>query len=428
MKGSPALKRRYRRKRYKSRRRSLSASNWGPVIKLLLCVVGGLVGLAVLTLGTMLLLETVFHVDTPLPPDGLVAKVTKLFTKGDDILVTSPTPYYTPVPTPTPHPMNSYNPAESEKEVVLPPELQYYWFGDPSFVNGKMVFTAGKIIGDNVKMCGLLEYDPGSGAVTELPVKPANAHIIYPVMNDEWLVFLDGKVKGGGDIVAYRTNDLTAEPILIKTVYVGQPELRLDGHYISWIERTGTSRDKLFVCDLETLETAVIAMFSSSSYGTSSPYMHDGTIIWAAEGTERYEDGRMASTIKHIDLQSSGIQDLPVDTYVHDPEFNGKQYAWIDAHYSENSSLYIGEVDSSGKLVSQKIAESVVDFVLDERFVAYSMDEVIYVYLFNSGESFRITPERELAQLLGASEGNVIWMDVTTRERDVLKYALIPWE
>ena len=57
---------------------------------------------------------------------------------------------------------------------------------------------------------------------------------------------------------------------------------------------------------------------------------------------------------------------------------------------------------------------------------AYSVDEVIYVYFFNNGQSYRITPERELAQLLGASEGYVIWMDVTTRQRDVLKIAKIP--
>ena len=180
------------------------------------------------------------------------------------------------------------------------------------------------------------------------------------------------------------------------------------------------------MCDLETLETTVVAMFSSSSYGTSTPYMRDGTLIWASDGTERYEDGRMTSMIKHIDLGSSGIRDYAVDTYVHDPEFNGEYFVWIDAHYSENSTLYYAEKPEGDRLESHKIADGVVDFYIDERFVAYSVDEVIYVYLFNSGESFRITPERELAQLLGASDGHVIWMDVTTRERDVLKYAAIP--
>lgn len=420
------MKKRFRRKRYKGRRRSLSASNWGPLVKLLLCVFGVLAGAALLTLFVMILLESVFHVDTPLPPDGIVAKAAKLFARGDDVFVTTPTPYFTPEPTPTPHPMESYSPETEEKEVVIPADMQYYWFGDPVFHGEKMLFTAGRIVGDNVQMCGLLEYDPATGSVVELPVKPRNSHFIYPVFNDEWLVYLDGNRKGGGEICALKMNALSAQPIIIKTVYVGQPEIRLDGHYISWIERTGTTRDKLFVCDLETQETTVLAMFSSSSYGTSAPYMKNGTLIWASDGTEHYEDGRNASVIKHIDLSSPGIRDYNVDTYVHDPEYNGKYFAWIDAHHSADSKLYCAEVTDGVQLVSHEVASGVVDFYLDDEFIAYSVDEVIYVYMFNSGESYRITPERELAQLLGSSEGFVTWMDVTTRERDVLKYARIP--
>ncbi|MCR5809615.1 MAG: hypothetical protein K6G56_08695 [Clostridiales bacterium] len=420
------MKKRFRRKRYRRRRGNLSASNWGPFIKLMLCIVGALAALAFLTLFVMVMLEAVFHVDTPLPPDGIVAKAAKLFTK-EDILVVTPTPYYTPEPTATPHPMESYNPEESEREVVLPPELQYYWFGDPVFCGGRMLFTAGKIVGDNVRMCALLSYDPETGAVSELPVKPRNAHIVYPVFNDQWLVYLDGNVKGGGDICACRMDDLTASPKIIKTVYVGQPEIRLDGHYVSWMERTGTARDKLYVCDLDTMETTVVAMFTASSYGTSAPYLRDGTLIWASEGTDRYEDGRMTSVIKHIDLESSGIRDYNVSTYVHDPETNGRYFCWIDAHHSENSTLYYAEAEgASTDLAAKPIEQGVVDFIMENDFVAYSVDEVIYVFFFKSGESFRITPERELAQLLGASDGYVVWMDVTTRERDVLKYAKIP--
>lgn len=421
------MKKRYRRRKYSRRRRSLSASNWGPVVNLLLCVLGGLAAAALLTLLVMIVLEAVFHVDTPLPPDGIVAKVAKVFSK-DDILITSPTPYYTPEPTPTPHPMSSYSPEEEEKEVVLQPELQYYWFGDPQFNNGKLIFSAGKIIGDNVRMCALLQYDPSGGPVTELPVKLKNAHFIYPVCNDEWLVYLDGKTKGGGEICAVRMNALGSEPIVIKTIYTGQPEIRLDGHYIAWIERTGTTRDKLFVCDLETQETSVVDMFTASSYGTGAPYLKNGTLIWASEGADKYEDGRVSSVIKHIDIGSSGIREYSVDTYVHDPEFNGTYFAWINTHHSESAVLYIAKASDGTALESKAIAEGVVDFVMDEHFVAYSIEEAIYVYLFNSGESFRITPERELTQLLGASEGYVIWMDVTSRERDVMKYAKIPMD
>lgn len=419
------MKKRYRRKKYSRRRRSLNASNWWPVVKLAIFVLASVLALAFLALCVMVLLETVFHVDTPLPPDGIIAKITKRFT-DDDILVVTPTPYYTPEPTPTPHPMTSFDPEEEETEVVLPADLQYYWFGDPTFCGNRMLFSAGKIVGDNVRMCALLLYDPETGSVTELPIKPKNIHFIYPVFNDEWLVYLDAKAKGGGDICAYRFGQFDTDPVIIKTVYTGQPELRLDGHYLTWIERTGTSRDKLFVCDLETEETTVIAMFTSSSYGTSAPYLRNGVLIWAAEGTQRYEDGRMSSVIRHIELTSSGIRDYNVDGYVHDPEYNGNYIAWVDAHHSENSTLFIAKINGDELTEIQQIANGVVDFFIDDYYLAYSIDEAVYVYFFKSRESFRISPERELVQLLGAGEGRVIWMDVTTRERDVLKYVKIP--
>ena len=68
-----------------------------------------------------------------------------------------------------------------------------------------------------------------------------------------------------------------------------------------------------------------------------------------------------------------------------------------------------------------------MEYGLSEHFAAYSKNEAIYVYFFDIGKSIQITPdiERERTQLLGVSNGVVIWMDVTSRERDVMKYAVI---
>ncbi len=424
------MKNRYRRHYGGSKRRgSFSSSNWAPFLKLLGCVLGVAALLAFAVIGTMVVLEAVFKIDTPLKPDGFIARITKLIS-DDDVLVVTPTPYVSPVPTATPHPMDSYNAEQDEKEVILPVDMRYRYFGDPTFFNGTMLFSAGMVVGGNVNMCALIQYDPESGSVTELPISLKYEHFIYPAFNEEWLVYLDGRMSGGGDICACNLKE-GGDPVVIKTVYVGQPELRLDGHYIAWIERTGTTRDKLFVCDLETMETTVVAMFTNSGYGTSAPDLNDGTLIWAAEDSTYYEDGRTTSVIKHINISSSGIDlnDYTAGTYIHDPETNGSYFAWIDAHHSESSKLYVAPVPTSGTALTPKlIASGVVDFYLDDDFVAYSIDEVVYVYMFDGGSSYRITPERELAQLLGASDGCVIWMDVTSRERDVLKYARIPTE
>lgn len=43
-----------------------------------------------------------------------------------------------------------------------------------------------------------------------------------------------------------------------------------------------------------------------------------------------------------------------------------------------------------------------------------------------TGRATGSRPERENTQFLGVSGGYVMWMDVTSRERDIIKYALPP--
>ena len=66
------------------------------------------------------------------------------------------------------------------------------------------------------------------------------------------------------------------------------------------------------------------------------------------------------------------------------------------------------------------------DLAAKPEFVAYGKDETVWIYVFENGKSYRLTPERENTQFLGVSGGYVMWMDVTSRERDIIKYALPP--
>ena len=46
--------------------------------------------------------------------------------------------------------------------------------------------------------------------------------------------------------------------------------------------------------------------------------------------------------------------------------------------------------------------------------------------LKNNKKSYKLSGEYEKAQFMGVSDSHVIWMDVTTRERDILKYSEVP--
>ena len=76
---------------------------------------------------------------------------------------------------------------------------------------------------------------------------------------------------------------------------------------------------------------------------------------------------------------------------------------------------------------AKRIAEDIVEYGLSDTFVAYSRNEAIFVYFFDDGSTHQITPDTgELTQLVGVSDGTVIWMDVTKRQgRDIMKYAAV---
>ena len=417
------MKSRHGRKRYKIRRRHsrLSASIWSPILKLAGAVLGTAAGIALITFLTMFLLETVFKVDTPLKPGGFTEKLAGLFGVKEPFVV-SPTPYHSPVPTATPHPMELFNSEDEEKEIVLPPDLSYKWLGDPFCCNGRIIFTAGTADdGNKVLMKTLLEYDTENGNVRKLNIKPENDHVLFPVFNENWLVYLDAHYTTGGKIRAVNLKSAGKEPFTVKEIYVGQPEIRLDGDYITWLDRTGSERDKIFVCHIPTLETTVVQYFNKSSYGTSMPFLKNGRLIWAAEDNSE-STARITSVLKYVDLSSSTISEFHPEVYIHNPEYNGRYYTWIDSHYGEDSTLYV--YDGNGTPAA--VDEGIVEFGIAEKYVAYEKNEAVWIYLFETGKTYRITPEREQTQFLGVSGGYIFWMDVTSRERDIIKYIKLP--
>ena len=309
----------YKRRVLSKRRRSrFSASIWAPILKLAGCIAGVLAALGILTLLVMIVLEGVFKIDTPLRPDGFLGKAARLV-KIELPLIESPTPYIPPEPTPTPHPMDLFVGEDEEKEIVFPAGMSYTWLSDPYCFNGEIICSAGKLVNGKALMCALLKYNISTGKVSELPIKARNDHLIYPVFNEKYLVYFDANQKnGGGDICALDLKNSSAEPKIIKKVYVGQPEIKLWDEYIAWTERTGSERDKIFVCHIPTEETTVVQYFNSSGYGASMPYFENGKLIWAGEDSTRAR----CSSINYISLNETSIGELYPGVYVHDPETN----------------------------------------------------------------------------------------------------------
>lgn len=398
------MRRRYKPPKQYRKRFSLKTSEWGPFIKL------GLVVLAVL-LFIAFLLYIVFP--RLMPIVGIKYRAP---------FVPTPTPMPTAEPTPTPHPMASFDIEQEREEVMFSDYNSYRWFSDPYFYDGQLIFSAGKLVNSNVEMQKLIVFDPVTRVSETLKISPKNDHLLFPKFNDKYLVYFDAHSDGGGNImVCDITNGWNGRSVVIKEVFVGQPQLMLDGQYVAWTERTGSKMDKLFVCDIESRETTVVQMFSNSPYGQSKPSLRDGVLVWADAGD--VQDGiEVNSTIYYIGMNESTVSTCKTSTYVHDPQKVNEHWAWLDAHHSEDTNLYYMKTGEAPR----KIAEGVVEFGMDEHFLAYTKNEMLYVYIYDTDEVYAVTPEHEKAQFLGVSDGKVIWMDVTSRERDIMKFAEIP--
>lgn len=394
----------WRRKSKRGRRRrssSVRMDNLGPILSLLGAVLGVV---AVISLVVFVVLPRV------LPLLGIDYK---------GFGSPSPSPQTISRPSATPHPMDSFDAPSAANEVVFDGYLDYSWFADPYFFEDSLLLTGGKLLDGNAIMNTLLRYYPAERRADLIPVPLSNTHIMFPRCNENWLVYLDAKLDGGGAIMAAKLQDGTLmPPKKVKDVYTGQPQIMLDGDYIAWTDRTGTRMDKLFVCDLNSLETTTLTMFSSSPYGESLPYLYDGTLYWADTGSGTGE----SSVIHSIAINESTSHAYSAGTYAHDPQGNGRYMIWLDAHHGEDTNLYYCENQGS----AQKIATGVVQAGLGDKFVAYSKDQTIYAFVFDNKKTYRITSTQENALFLGVSENKVIWMDVTSRERDIVKFAVLP--
>ena len=398
-------RRRFKRAKRRRRRRSLSASNWGPIIKLTAVI-----------LGFLALLYVILYIAVPKAAEFIGIDYRAPFTP-------EATPAPTPKPTPTPHPMKTYAFAANSQELVFDGSSNYKWFTDPYFHDGRMIISAGKLASDgkNVAFSDMFFFNPEDRSAEKLPLSPQNFHFMYPKFNGKWLVYLDAKIDEGGAIMAV---DLTASPlkaVKVKDIYSGQPEPFLSDNYVAFTDRTGTTKDKLFVYDLTTMESTVVAMFTNSVYGQSKPFIADSTLIWADSATSSGSSD--TSVLNYIYINSSTVKSVNTGTFVHDPECNRQYTAWLTEVHSRDTQLY-GMNGFGGEPFL--IDSGVVEFGLGSDFVAYSRDEGIYVYMFNGGSIYRLTQDYEQAMFLGVSDDHVMWMDVTSRERDIVKFIEIP--
>lgn len=385
-------------KPYKSTRRrlSLKKTRFGPVITLLVCTLLFAAFItAVIIWGPQLM-----HLALGVEPDWscITGK------KATPVPSPSPTPDSTPDPAKN-HALYSADLEKVQNEMVVE---AYQYLSDVSYCNPYIVCVAGNYTTDGTAaFVRVVLHNPLTRTNTYLTLPQSYKSLRFPCVNEDWVVYVDANGAGGGRIMSY--DRATEKSRVLKTVHVGIPKLSLWDKYAAWIERTGSTRDKLFLSDVSTGETVTLAILDNSPFGMSEPCLFGGKLWYADE----------VGILQCLDLKTKETTAYKTGLYVHDPKYNGEQVAFITGNHGFDSDLYFfTEDEPTPKLVSS----GVIDFSMGEGFLSYTKNDKTYVYFFEDGVTFCITRSNETSILLGAGGDFVIWMDTTWRDKDILEY------
>ncbi|MGI6706049.1 MAG: hypothetical protein ACOX6S_07225 [Clostridia bacterium] len=253
--------------------------------------------------------------------------------------------------------------------------------------------------------------------------------IYEPLINEEWLVWLD--TDQGGTNVIMAMNQDTEETMKIKECKNNKPKLRLSGNTLVWMEQTGDKEDKLYMIDLESGENIVLATFhDEASYGVSAPYIYQDRVFWTGplpEQTGNEDEDSELSVINILDLKNLSEGIIPElyrpGTYVHEPIGNDRVLVWLDGNKSPDARLLL----TMDRKTVKEVAQGVTCYGLGENFLVYGKDQAIWVYFWEEDTYGRLTGEDEKAILPSVQGKTVLWYDITDEEseKDMIKYKVM---
>ncbi len=369
------------------RRRSLDATSYGPVLKLV-------IALAVLA---AIVLVVVFVV-MPLV-NARIQSGAPLF--GNTPVVETVKQTASPI---NPILINEVKTVQFGEGYGLPAAVV-----DPSVFEDEILFATGA----SENACTrLVRLNPVTSAFSNIDLTMLNDTARYPVENEDVILYADCNTAGGGSII--RLNKATGETAVLAEFAMDAPKLQFEAPYAVWTERTGGSNGKLMVCDITSGELLTLAVFTNSAYAESDPSIKSGQVIYADADTQNPG----SSLIRTVLLSDNSRWDFAAGSYVHDPKSAGDRWAFLSGNHDDKSDLYI----SVGGAAAKKVASGVIDFDITPSCVVFSRDETVYAYVFADDKTYVISETGTNAQFVSASGDYAIWRDMTSDTQTLWKY------
>ena len=369
------------------RRMNLDATNYGPLIKL------------VIMLGVLaVLVLVVVFVAMPL--------INARISSGQPLFGNSAAPVTAKQ---TASPLNP----------ILTNEVKTVQFGegyglpaavvDPSVFADEILFATGA----SENACDrLVRLNPETGSFVNIGITRINDTLRYPVENADLILYADCKSAGGGSIV--RLNKSSGETVVLSEFALEVPKLSFEFPYAVWTERTASTTAKVMVCDVESGELLTLAVLTGGAYTESAASIRSGQVIYADADTAN--PGK--SLIRTVLLSDNSRWDFAAGSFVHDPKSAGDRWAFLSGNHDDSSDLYI----SVNGAAARRVASGVIDFNITPTSVIFSRDETVYAYVFADDKTYVISETGANAQFVMAGGSYALWRDMSDTAQPLWKY------
>ena len=276
---------------------------------------------------------------------------------------------------------------------------------DPYIYKNEIVFTSSSMVGGSLKYNKLYIYNcekEKEEQVEGITVKYDN--ILFPRMNDDFIVFLDSSLSGGGRICIYNRN--TKKQTALKDYLYSAPILTLSGNTLSFMQQAGDSLDRLYFADLDSGETVAYRVFSGLPLAPSAIDAAKSKVVYSIP--YRTEDGFDRSRIYTLNLATGSEYENEPGKLINDIKTDGEYTVFLTSSTGMPTDLYMLD----GK-TPKLIANNVVNFDMGDGFIAYTRDDAVYAYHFADKTDYKLNSDISRAYLCSAEGDMVCFMDVT---------------
>ncbi len=302
-------------------------------------------------------------------------------------------------------------------ELVSEASITVSTISDPQIYGSEILFTTTSVIKGLIVYNNLMIYDTETGGTVQqdgISLKYDN--ILFPVMNDDYIAFLDSDTDGGGRVCVY--NRATHVQTAIKDYLYGAPVLQLCGNRLAFMQQAGTELDRLYIVDLETHESVAYRVFSGLPTAPAAVNASGSKLVYAVPYAS--DDGHTRSRIYSLDLTTGEETDYDPGRAVSYVKTDGRHIAYQSSVSGAATSLYL--LDGTASVL---IADEVLNFEIQNGYIAYTRNQEVYAYSLDKKQHYRLNSDISRALLASANGSTVCFFDITGGYDDpvnILKY------